>query len=181
MGWLGVEGGSAEGEGGSLLAPGDGARGGLFGREVAEMLLELLVAVGELAGLLAPYLRSPDVTGESDLASRGTSPGVAEHAVATAPELMAKLPHALRERRAHRRRACLRWLAGNAGAGNEQIRVALSITSASQVSTMLEHLRKAGLLVKVPGRPGSANTWSLSAAGEEALALLEVLAGLGVA
>jgi hypothetical protein len=169
-----------EGEEGSPLAGGESASAGLPRREVAEAMLDLLLVMGELLGLLAPLL-SRAVLAEDGVASLDRSPATRERADAATRELLAKLPHPLRDPRARRCRACLRWLMANAGAGNEQVRVALSISSSGQVSTMLERLLEAGLLVKVPGRAGSANAWSLSAAGEKTLPVLQTLVDLGVA
>lgn len=75
------------------------------------------------------------------------------------------VPAALRDPRAHRARACLRYLAGHDGASNMQIAAGIEVARPEQISRLLTRLSGMGLLVKSSGSPGRPNAWSLSSGG----------------
>jgi predicted ArsR family transcriptional regulator len=76
-----------------------------------------------------------------------------------------EIPEPLRNPRAHRARACVRYLAAHPGASNRQVADALGVSGRTQMSALLARLHRAGLLVKHPARPGGPNAWSLTQRG----------------
>lgn len=76
-----------------------------------------------------------------------------------------EIPEGLHDRRAHRARGCLLYLAEHQGASNRQVARAVGISRDDQISTMLARLARMGLLVKCQGPPGGPNAWSLSPYG----------------
>lgn len=164
-----MEGGSEEREEGLAAESVMPMGGELSGRDAVALVLR----AKELLAVAVQYL--PRLTGVAENGRRGAPEVAGAGGGRGVRELLAYLPRALREPRSRKRRACLRLMATHAGASNEQIRKALAIKSPGQVSRMLGCLLEAGLLVKVPGRRGTPNAWSLSRAGEEVLPLLDAL------
>ncbi len=79
-----------------------------------------------------------------------------------------EMPSMLRHGSAHRLRACVRYLAANPGASNQQVAEGIGVTHGGQISTMLARLNAAGLLVKQCGGAGRPNSWRLSPRGDAA-------------
>ena len=82
------------------------------------------------------------------------------------PRATVEVPSMLRHGSAHRLRACIRHLAANPGASNQQVAEGIGVAHGGQVSTMLARLNSAGLLVKQCGGAGRPNSWRLSPHGE---------------
>lgn len=78
----------------------------------------------------------------------------------------AEVPSMLSHGSAHRLRACVRHLAANPGASNQQVAEGIGVAHGGQVSAMLAKLNAEGLLVKQCGGAGRPNSWRLSPRGE---------------
>jgi DNA-binding MarR family transcriptional regulator len=66
-------------------------------------------------------------------------------------------------------RRALAHLAAQPGSSSEQVRAALSVRHASQVSRLLARLQREGLVVRAPRRaPGQRNAWRVTPLGERA-------------
>jgi AcrR family transcriptional regulator len=129
--------------------------------------------LGQLTGVvLTPYL-DPGVAAEFERrANQRACALLQQHQAGSAP-CETRLPSLLRHAKAHRLRACVRYLAENPGASNRGVGNGLNISHAGQVSTLLSRLREAGLAEKEPGGPGRPNSWSLSPFGAEMAHVLE--------
>jgi AcrR family transcriptional regulator len=86
------------------------------------------------------------------------------------------VPAVLLDRRAHRLRLCLLYLAkqGARGLGpsNQEVGQGVGVSHRGQVAWMLGRLDALGLLVKRSGGPGRPNAWSLSVEGERVASVL---------
>ena len=82
------------------------------------------------------------------------------------PRAPVEVPNMLRHGSAHRLRSCIRHLAANPGASNQQVAEGIGVTHGGQISTMLARLNAAGLLVKQCGGAGRPNSWRLSPRGD---------------
>jgi hypothetical protein len=130
----------------------------------------LIVLLGPLMGLVcAPYLNAHATAREVARGEELTRALLSEpYPPAQWPGLSGEsvdVPDALRDPRSHRARLCLLYLAEHPGASNRQVGGGVGISSHAQISTLLTRLCGMGLLVKVPGGPGRANSWSLSEHG----------------
>lgn len=131
----------------------------------------LIVLLGPLMGLVIGTYQDADAVARE--VARGEQ--VARELLAgpypppRAPERRldtSELPEVLRDPRSHRARLCLLHILEHPGSSNRQIAAGAGITSHTQISGLLGRLSDMGLLVKSPGRPGLANSWSLSERGE---------------
>jgi AcrR family transcriptional regulator len=139
-----------------------------------EPLVELL---GPLMGLISSIYLDPSTAAsetqraqkqaEAILARRQTPRPVPESA------LEIEVPAMLRNPRAHRARACLRYLAENPGGSNREIATAIDIVRSAQISKLLARLSTQGLLTKHPGPPGGTNAWTLTPHGTKINQALE--------
>jgi hypothetical protein len=111
------------------------------------------------------------ITGEyeEELARAALEKRPAEHGRERASDSTpsAAIPGALRDPRAHRSRACVRYLACNPGASNSQIAKGIGVEGHAQISRLLTRLRALGLVEKHPGALGHPNAWLLSQRGQE--------------
>jgi AcrR family transcriptional regulator len=86
------------------------------------------------------------------------------------------VPAVLRDPRAHRMRACLLYVVGQAGRGigpsNQQIGEGIGVAHRAQLTQLLTRLAALGLLAKHAGAPGHPNAWSATPAGEQAALVL---------
>jgi AcrR family transcriptional regulator len=80
------------------------------------------------------------------------------------------IPLALRDRRAHRARLCLMYVAERSVRGlspsNQEIGEAIGVPHRGQLAKLLHRLAELGLLVNHKGAPGHSNAWSVTPAGE---------------
>lgn len=88
------------------------------------------------------------------------------------PAAEVEVPSMLRHGSAHRLRACVRYLAANSGASNQEVAEGIGVAHGGQVSAMLARLNAADLLVKQCGGAGRPNSWRLSPQGEGVAAAL---------
>ena len=132
----------------------------------------LVVLLGPMMGLVtAPYLPPHAVRREIERGEQLARELLAERDSPPKPDPRdddVSLPDLLRDPRAHRARACLRYLAQHPGASNRQIATGIGIAQHPQISALLARLGGAGLLDKLAGAPGRSNAWSLSARGRRA-------------
>jgi AcrR family transcriptional regulator len=173
----------------------DGVIASLLGVLHTQLVVEreepLIMLLGPMMGLVtAPYLDRRDVTAEIErgealarelLAGRGEQeqpghragagaarPGHAGGAVKGGrgrPGGAVEVPALLRDPRAHRARACVRYLATHPEASNGEVAEAVGVAHRTQMSALLVRLQRAGILVKHLSRPGGANAWSLTPQG----------------
>ncbi len=140
----------------------------------------LITLLGPLMGIVtSPYLGPAEAArevrrGEDHarelLSSPYPPPCVPAHAAASV-----EVPSTLLDPRAHRARECLVYLLSDPGACNREIALSIGVSSHSQISALLARLSRDGLLVKVPGRPGHPNAWSLSVLGAQVARALDGL------
>lgn len=83
-----------------------------------------------------------------------------------------EVPSMLRHGSAYRMRACVRYLAENPGASNQDVASGIEVSHPGQVSVLLARLHNGGLLVKDRGGAGRPNAWRLSPHGAEVAQVL---------
>ncbi|HTZ87983.1 MAG TPA: TetR/AcrR family transcriptional regulator [Solirubrobacteraceae bacterium] len=141
----------------------------------AEPLIELL---GPATGLvLAPYLPRARVSQEitrSDQLARELMRVRRARLSHLRTEVPTRVPLALSDPRAHRARACVRYLRANPGASNREIAAAVGIAGHTQISALLARLARIGLLTKRSRGPGHSNAWSLTPRGLQIASTLYV-------
>jgi AcrR family transcriptional regulator len=150
--------------------------GVLHTRLVMEADEPLISLLGPMMGLVTVwYLDPPAVRHEVELGERLAREIVATRAAscATSRGGTGAVPAALRDPRAHRARACLRYLVDNPGASNREVAAAVGIARHTQVSTLLARLERMDLLDKRAGAPGRPNAWRLTETGARAADLLK--------
>ncbi len=128
----------------------------------------LLALLAPLMGLIATiYLGAQAATAEVERCETLIREMLAERDAQARRESSAEveIPEGLHDRRAHRARGCLLYLAEHQGASNRQVARAVGISRDDQISTMLARLARMELLVKCQGPPGGPNAWSLSPYG----------------
>lgn len=133
--------------------------------------------LGPLMGLVtAPYLdrqaMARAIQQGEDTARELLARSATEHPQSSLMRSVIEIPEPLGHPRAHRARACVRYLAAHPGASNRDVADALSVTNRTQISALLARLHHAGLLVKHPSRPGGPNAWSLTPHGLRASYLI---------
>jgi AcrR family transcriptional regulator len=143
-----------------------------------EPLIELL---GPMMGIVtAPYLDPPSVQREIELGKRHAQRVRAqghdrEHTLRHEGENGdggVPIPRLLRQRRAHRARLCLLYVARHPGVSNQEVGDGIGISHTGQLARLLGGLASLDLLAKHTGGPGRPNAWSATPAGEQvALAL----------
>jgi AcrR family transcriptional regulator len=89
--------------------------------------------------------------------------------------LAVALPRVLCHSNAHRVRLCLLFVAEHPGSSNSQVAAGIGVTHKGQISALLAHLAREGLVVKRAGGPGKRNRWSVSVGGGEAAVALRAL------
>lgn len=133
----------------------------------------LIGLLGPLMGLVtAPYLDREAVTRaieEGEMAARELSARHDREHRPTVTPTPPEPPELLLHPRAHRARACMSYLAQHPGASNREIADAIGITGRTQTSALLARLHRAELLHKQPTSPGSANAWTLTPRGHQAI------------
>jgi AcrR family transcriptional regulator len=135
----------------------------------------LIDLLGPLMGVLATA--SSDAPGVAEEVRRGAElaravrPTVVSGAHSDAPgarELGGEaLPGPLRDPRSFRARQCLLYVAAHPGVSNREIGEGIGLAHRGQLSTLLRRLSSLGLLDKVAGRPGQANSWHPTAHGRQ--------------
>ncbi|HWG08482.1 MAG TPA: TetR/AcrR family transcriptional regulator [Solirubrobacteraceae bacterium] len=140
----------------------------------------LMTLLGPLMGLITtPFLGAEAAAREIELGDRLARAAVHSECPRRSPDADGEdgqsvpIPSLLRDARAHRARECLRHLAEHPGASNRQLADAVGILRDTHISTLLARLHRVGVLTKRPGRPGTANAWSLSPLGMQVLAALQ--------
>ena len=83
-----------------------------------------------------------------------------------------EVPGMLRHASSHRLRSCLRYLADNPRASNQDVAEGIGVSHAGQVSMLLSRLFDSDLLVKDCGGAGHPNSWRLSRYGAEVAQVL---------
>lgn len=131
----------------------------------------LIDLLGPLMGVLAAASsEAPGVAEEvrrgADLA-RTVRPAAADDGLAARELAGDELPGPLRDPRSFRARQCLLYVAAHPGASNRQIGEGIGLGHRGQLSTLLRRLSRLGLLAKVAGRPGQANSWHPTAHGRQ--------------
>jgi hypothetical protein len=91
------------------------------------------------------------------LAERSTKPVFAE----------LQVPKMLLHASARRLRSCVRYLAENPQASDQDVAEGIGVSHSGQVSILLTRLHDGGLLVKDCGGVGRLNAWCFSAYGTE--------------
>ncbi len=141
----------------------------------------LITLLGPLMGVITtPYLDPSGVQREIRRGEERAREILAARSTQLEPEdggAPSHLPRPLSDPRAHRARSVLIHLASNPDASNRQIGDAIGVENPPQISTLLARLEEMGLVHKHPGRPGTANAWTLTVAGRQAALLL---AGAGL-
>ncbi len=138
----------------------------------APPFIDLLAPLTSLA--LEPYFDEQTVTQAHERAGRLAQELSKKHAARRPhPTADTVIPKVLRNPRAHRSRACLRYLAAHPGASNRAVGEGIGLTRLEQASGLLARLANQGLLVKQAGRPGHPNAWSLTPHGEQVAQALE--------
>ena len=135
--------------------------------EADELLISLL---GPMMGLVTvSYLDPPAVRREVELGERLAREIVATRAASCTASRggTGAVPAALRDPRAHRARACLRYLVDNPGASNREVAAAVGIARHTQVSALLARLERMDLLDKRAGAPGRPNAWQVTQRGSQ--------------
>jgi len=149
---------------------------------VAEREEPLIMLLGPMMGLVtAPYLDRRDVAveiargealarklrdgrGEGRRAGRPATPDAGPRQPGHAGGGV-EIPALLLDPRAHRARACVRYLAAHSEASNGEVAEAVGVAHRTQMSALLVRLQRAGIVAKRPSRPGGANAWSLTQQG----------------
>lgn len=138
----------------------------------SEPLIELL---GPAMGLVtAPYLPPAAVALEVERSKQlaiELARGARSSRVGTSAT---RVPVALSDPRAHRARACVRYLRTHPGSSNREIAAAVGIAGHTQISALLARLARIGLLTKRSRGPGHSNAWSLTPRGLQIAAVLEL-------
>ena len=138
----------------------------------APPFIDLLAPLTSLA--LEPYFDEQTVTQAHEQARRLAQELSKEHAARRPrPATHTVIPKVLTNPRAHRGRACLRYLATHPGASNRAVGEGIGLTRLEQAASLLARLANQGLLHKQTGRPGHPNAWSLTPHGEQVAQALE--------
>jgi AcrR family transcriptional regulator len=138
----------------------------------APPFIDLLAPLTSL--VLEPYFDEQTVTQAHERAERLAQELAKEHAARRArPATDTTIPKGLTNPRAHRGRACLRYLASHPGASNRAVGEGIGLTRLEQAAALLARLANQGLLHKQAGRPGHPNAWSLTPHGEQVARALE--------
>jgi AcrR family transcriptional regulator len=138
----------------------------------APPFIDLLAPLTSLA--LEPYCDEQTVTQAHECARRLAQELSKKHAARRShPATDAVIPKVLLNPRAHRSRACLRYLATHPGTSNRAVGEGIGLTRLEQASSLLARLATRGLLIKQTGRPGHPNAWSLTPHGEQVAQALE--------
>jgi AcrR family transcriptional regulator len=140
----------------------------------------LVALLGPLMGLVTtPYLGARAATQEIERGDELARGALLNQSAARTPRTRpdqgesTSIPSLLADPRAHRARECLHQLSRRPGASNRQVGNAVGILRDTHISTLLARLHELGLLTKHPGRPGTANAWSLSPYGMQVLKALQ--------
>jgi AcrR family transcriptional regulator len=139
----------------------------------------LIVLLGPLMGIVTAAYLSPDATAREvrrgeELARRLLAEPYPPPHWPAHPPVSVEIPSALRDPRARRARLCLLYLLSDPGASNREVGSGVGISSHTQISQLLARLCAIGLLIKVEGAPGRANSWSLSDWGVQVAGAIEV-------
>jgi AcrR family transcriptional regulator len=129
----------------------------------------LISLLGQLMSLIvAVYLGAREATVEIERCRKVTARITVGASVAGrrhAADPAVAIPAALADPRAHRARACLRYLLEYPGASNRAVASGVGVSRDDQISTTLARLHRLGLLEKRVRLPGRANAWRLTRHG----------------
>jgi AcrR family transcriptional regulator len=132
----------------------------------------LVSLVGPVMGFLGSPLAAKDMTGSQITRDEDASTTLlrsqsrrSRRRSAAPGRMLPSTPAFLADPRAFRARACLAYTASHPGASNAGIAKALGVHHHGQICSLLARLSEAGLLRKVPGRPGQANAWHATEVG----------------